>query len=56
MRTLMALIWPKNKSVVVDAGESGPHSDTSALLKDQNQRFIDSKLIAKYSWVIFYTF
>jgi len=56
----MALIWPKNKIVVIDAGESAPHSDTSALLKEQShdfaERFIDSKLIAKYSWVIFYTF
>ena len=62
MRTLMALIWPENKNavVVVDAGESGPRSDTSGLLKEQNhnfaERFTDSKLIAKYSWVIFYTF
>ena len=58
----MALIWPENKNVVVvvDAGESGPRSDTSGLLKEQNHNFAerstDSKLIAKYSWVIFYTF
>jgi len=36
-----------------DAGESGPRNGTGALLKEQNyklaERFIDSKLIAKYS-------
>jgi len=34
-----------------DAGESGPRSDTGALLKEENhnfaERFIDSKWIAK---------
>ena len=44
-----------------DAGESDPRNDTGASLKEQNhnfaERFIDSsKLIDKYSWVIFYTF
>jgi len=42
------------------AEESGPCNGTGALLKEQNhkfaERFIDSKLIAKYSLVIFYTF
>jgi len=43
-----------------DAGESGPRNGTGALLKEQNHnfagRFIDSKLIVKFSSVIFYMF
>jgi len=43
-----------------DAGESGPRNGTGALLKEQNhkfaERFIDSKLIVKFSSVIFYMF
>jgi len=59
MKALMPLIWPKNKIVVVvDAGESGPPRNASALLKEQNLLNDSStaSCIAKYSWVIFYTF
>ena len=52
MTTLMALIWPNNKIVVVavvDAGESGPRNDTGAFLKEQNRDFAER--FNKSKWV-----